>query len=321
LDISHKLNLCRNTMGSKASKPESSAKSVIQGMIQTRYGSPHLIDALVAQPAFLFGFQTGLRQLQAVFPSHFRFRCERNPLSAMPTHLGHLNRLLLITKGRLYTMLAQRLLCAPGQIGIRHLALGTCILSQRHTIRIVSIDKCKSPSCVATLEGHSMGVISVAFHATLPLLATGSWDKTAKLWRLSSDNSSATCVATLQGHSDPITSVAFHAMAPLLATGSEDKTAKLWRLSSDNSSATCVATLEGHYNSVYSVVFHAMAPLLATGSCDKTAKLWRLSSDNSSATCVATLAGHRKTVTSVAFHATAPLLATGSWDKTAKLWR
>ena len=32
-----------------------------------------LIDTLIALPASLLGFQTGLEQLQAVFPSRFRF--------------------------------------------------------------------------------------------------------------------------------------------------------------------------------------------------------------------------------------------------------
>jgi WD40 repeat protein len=116
-------------------------------------------------------------------------------------------------------------------------------------------------------------------------LATGSGDKTAKLWRFSPDGSTATCVATLKGHSDWVRSVAFHPTAPLLATGSLDKTAKLWRFSPDGSTATCVATLAehsgmaGHSGSsiygVYSVAFHPTAPLLATGSLDYTAKLWR----------------------------------------------
>jgi WD40 repeat protein len=79
------------------------------------------------------------------------------------------------------------------------------------------------------LEGHSSYISSVAFHPTAPILATGSWDKTAKLWRLSSDNSSATCVATLEGHTDLVRFVVFHPTAPLLATGSSDKTAMLWR--------------------------------------------------------------------------------------------
>ena len=184
---------------------------------------PWSLNTLLS-PRSLFGFQTGLRQLQAVFPSRFRFRFEKNPLGAMPTHLRRMNRLLLIAEGRLCSMLAQRLLCAPGQIGIQRLALGTCILSQRHIIRIVSIDKCILPSFVATLEGHSSSVLSVVFHATAPLFATCSSDKTVKFWRLSSFNSSATCVATLQGHSYDVNSVAFHATAPLLATGSLDHT-------------------------------------------------------------------------------------------------
>jgi WD40 repeat protein len=362
------------------------AAAAVSGVRRTK---PHCIDDLVAQPAFLFGFQTGLKQLQSIFPSRFRFCFERNPLGAMPLWLSRANRLLLIAKGRLRTMLAQRLLCAPGHFAGDRLRLGSFMLSGVHVFHNSSV------ACVATLNKHRGPVTSVAFHETAPLLATGSLDKTARLWQLSSDNSSATCVATVAGHINPVTSVACHPTAPLLATGSEDdtlfghshtsklwrlmpdnssatcvatlegnrrdprhaehvwclsafhgtkaegtvtsvafhptapllvtgskdNTVKLWRLSSDNSSATCVATLEGHRNDVTSVAFHATAPLLATGSKDNTAKLWRLSSDNSSATCVATLEGHRNDVTSVAFHATAPLLATGSLDKTAKLWR
>jgi WD40 repeat protein len=82
---------------------------------------------------------------------------------------------------------------------------------------------------VATLEGHNHWVQYVAFHPTAPLLATGSADGTAKLWRLSADNSSAECVATLEGHSSSVLSVAFHPTLPVLATGSKDNTMKFWR--------------------------------------------------------------------------------------------
>jgi WD40 repeat protein len=195
------------------------------------------------------------------------------------------------------------------------------------------------PTCVATLEGegdsgHSDGVLSVAFHPTLPLLATASFDHTAKLWRFDPDGSEdnnmlATCVATLRGHGNAVTSVVFHPALPLLATGSQDRTAKLWRFLDDGSEATCVATLEGehgHGNSVSSVAFHPTLPLLATGSWDYTAKLWSFNPhgsevSNMPATCVATLRGHVNAVKSVAFHPALPLLATGSVDMTAKLWR
>ena len=81
---------------------------------------------------------------------------------------------------------------------------------------------------------HSDCVTSVAFHPKALLLATGSYDKTAKLWRFSPDGSTATCVATLAGHSYYVHSVAFHPMAPLLATGSSDETAKIWELNIQN---------------------------------------------------------------------------------------
>ena len=103
-----------------------------------RRAKPQLIDALVAQPAFLYDFQTGLKQLQAVFPSRFRFRFERIALSAMPIRLCRLNRLLLITKGRLCTMLAQRLLCAPGQFAGDHLRLGSCVLRRVYAFHNLS---------------------------------------------------------------------------------------------------------------------------------------------------------------------------------------
>jgi WD40 repeat protein len=131
-----------------------------------------------------------------------------------------------------------------------------------------------SATCFVTLA-HSHWVDSVAFHPTALILATGSGDKTAKLWRISLDQASATCLASLEGHSSWVRAVAFHPTAPLLATGSYDMTAKLWLISPDQSSATCVATLAEHTSAVVSVAFHPTAPLLATGSDDNTAKLWR----------------------------------------------
>jgi WD40 repeat protein len=195
---------------------------------------------------------------------------------------------------------------------------------------------CRVIATLGVRHRHRAPVTSVAFHPTFLLLATGSIDKTAKLWSFSADGSMPTCVATLNGHSRSVSSVSFHPELPLLATGCWDETAKLWRFNphgsaSDNMSITCVATLEGehgHRNWVTSVAFHPTLPLLVTGSSDNSVKLWRFdphgSEDNNMlATCEATMTGrhgHTGTVTSVAFHSKLPLLATGSKDNTAKLW-
>ncbi len=162
-----------------------------------------------------------------------------------------------------------------------------------------SADDNMSATCVSILRGHIESVLSIVFHPTLPLLATGSADHTAKLWRfdperLTDDNILVPCVATTVGQSGYVNSVAFHPTAPILATASKE-TAKLWRfdldnLPDDNILRNCVATLVGHGNSIRSVVFHLTAPLLATRSSSKTAKLWRFNPDGST-TVVATLGG------------------------------
>ena len=176
---------------------------------ERRRRDPQLIGDLVARPAFLHSFQAAVKQLQAVFPSRYMRSFESCALNAMRSRVCSENRLLLITGGRLCSLLARRLLCFNGECAVHDaLRLGTSSLSRRHFFRN------SSATCVATLEGHMYAVLSVAFHPTAPLLATGSGDKTVRLWLLSSDNSSATCVATLAGHSSSVTSVAFHPTAP-----------------------------------------------------------------------------------------------------------
>jgi len=279
------------------------------------------IIAFIELYVSLHGFQNAVRQLDAVFPSHYRRSFQFSALNALRSRVCSRSRLLLISGGQLCTLLAKRLLCFNGQCAVRDaFSLGRSALSRRHFFDYSTV------TCSKTLEGHwhYSVVRSVAFDSRdYSLLATGSSDNTARLWRFSPDGSNAICVSTLIGHSCCINSVAFHPTASILVTGSSDSTAKLWRFSPNGwrLTAICVATLTEHSDWVLSVAFHQTLSLLATCSRDNTAKLWRLSSDNSSATCVATLEGHSDDVRSVAFHPTAPLLATGSVDKTAKLWR
>ena len=56
----------------------------------------------------------------------------------------------------------------------------------------------ESQTEIATLIGHSDPVRSVAFNNTGTILASGSNDRTIKLWNVESQ----TEIATLTGHSD-----------------------------------------------------------------------------------------------------------------------
>jgi len=174
----------------------------------------------------------------------------------------------------------------------------------------------------STLRGHSDGVTSVSFHPTEPILVTGSYDHTAKLWRFSpKDGVDLSPVSSLDGQIFGIMSVAFDPTGRFFATGSRDDHTTVWRLSTDGATTTLVSTLEGQDGPVFSVAFHPTGHFLATGSFDKTARVWSMSPDNDTIwTCVSTLESQGRYVFSVAFHPTGHFLATGSSDNTARVW-
>ncbi len=69
-------------------------------------------------------------------------------------------------------------------------------------------------------------------------MASGSGDKTVKLWSVESQKD----VTTLKGHSDYVRSVTFSPDSKYLASGSGDNTIKLWSVESQKE----VTTLQGH---------------------------------------------------------------------------
>jgi WD40 repeat protein len=155
------------------------------------------------------------------------------------------------------------------------------------------------------LEGHHDSVTSVSFSPDGQMLASGSLDKTIKLW--SRDGKE---LKTLSGHHNSVTSVSFSPDGQMLASGSLDKTIKLWSREGKE-----LKTLQGHGDSVISVSFSPDGQMLASGSLDKTIKLW--SRDGKE---LKTLLGHSGSVFSVSFNPKSQILASASADRTVKLW-
>ena len=147
-------------------------------LVKRRRAKPQLIRGFVERPAFLYGFQSALKQLQAVLRSRHGASFELSALNAMRSRVCSQSRLLLINGGRLSVILARKLLRFNGECAVRYdHRLGASVLSRRHFFRN------SSATCVATLAAHSDHDTSAAFQPTAPLLATGSWDNTVKLWR------------------------------------------------------------------------------------------------------------------------------------------
>jgi WD40 repeat protein len=89
----------------------------------------------------------------------------------------------------------------------------------------------------------SQAVRSVAFDTTY-LIASGSFDKTIKIW----NKNYGDLLWTLTGHDNLVKSVAFDSTF-LLASGSYDKTIKIW----DKIYGSLLRTLTGHGESVEAV--------------------------------------------------------------------
>ncbi|KAF7587085.1 hypothetical protein BBP40_007724 [Aspergillus hancockii] len=161
---------------------------------------------------------------------------------------------------------------------------------------------------IQTLDGHSGWVLSVVFSPDGQMVASGSQDRTIKLW----DTRTGEEVRTLKGHSNTVWSVAFSPNGQIVASGSHDRTIKLW----DARTGEEVCTLEGHSNTVWSVAFSPDGQMVASGSGDRTIKLW----DARTGEEVRTLEGHSSLVSSVAFSPDGQIVASGSHDRTIKLW-
>src|SRR5205823_862410 len=138
------------------------------------------------------------------------------------------------------------------------------------------------------LKAHMAAVNAIAISPDGKTLASGSADKTIKLWSLPEGK----LLATLDRHATAVNAIAISPDGKTLASGSADKTIKLWSLPEGK----LLATLDRHESAVNAVAISPDGKTLASGSADKTIKLWSLPEGK----LLATLDGHKDFVKAVA---------------------
>lgn len=143
-------------------------------------------------------------------------------------------------------------------------------------------------------------------------LATGSRDKTIKLWA-EDGPASFSLTSTLVGHTDYVSALAYTPSGPtgnpMLVSGSRDTSVGVW----DIDAGTPAQQLKEH---AYQVAAVAIAPSgdIISGSLDKTIRIWR------GEKCWKTLEGHAAAVLSLAVLPGGETLVSGSGDCTLRMW-
>lgn len=115
--------------------------------------------------------------------------------------------------------------------------------------------------------GHKMPVLSMDVSSDGLLLATGSADKTIKVWGMDFGD----CRRSLRAHSESVMAVVFQPKTHYLFSGSRDGLLKYW----DCDKFDLITSLEGQSGEVWALAVGEDGEFVASASRDRLVRVWR----------------------------------------------
>jgi WD40 repeat protein/tRNA A-37 threonylcarbamoyl transferase component Bud32 len=208
-----------------------------------------------------------------------------------------------------------------------------------------------SDTSLITLRGHTMPV-AVAISPDASLIASGSWDKTIRLWDTTTRQEVRTLTVgeylvegiafspdgrwlvswsrddenfrvwsvdtgqirlAVRAHFDSVLSASFSPDGRMIASSSADAAIRLWTVETGE----LLRELGGHeHRHICSIAWSRNGRRLVSGGYDRTVRLWNVETGDE----IATLRGHTDKVRWVAYSPDGRHIASTSWDNTLRIW-
>ena len=159
-----------------------------------------------------------------------------------------------------------------------------------------------------TLGTHPSTVLSVAVGDRTPIMASGSYDNTVKLWNRNSGEDTAL------PHSGRVNDLVFTPDGEQLLTGSGAGNIKLWSIAGNLQSS-----IQSDSGRILSLAVNATGEIIASGSNKGILQIW--STDSRQLQLESTLANIGPRINTLAFHPTeANILISGNQDGLIQIW-
>ena len=178
--------------------------------------------------------------------------------------------------------------------------------SSRFTVLLWEVWEDPRRQSQLTLKGHTDNIIALAFTSNGKTLASGSDDKTIRLW----DVSTGTQMSSLR--SGKVRALAFSIDGKILASIGNSVNIQLW----DTATGSQLKSLIGQNGNVFVLVFSPDDNILASGSRDGVIEMWDISTGRQ----LESLKGHTYWIDELVFSSDGKTLASGSSDGAIFIW-